>query len=57
MGTSAKTIQRQVKALKSKGYIRREERRGRSNAFDCTPLFDSLLEAVQNETAGMPEAA
>lgn len=51
MGTSPKTVQRQAKALEDKGYLVRVARHGRSNAFELTPLFDSLLEAVQTQEA------
>jgi len=49
LGTGPKTVQRQAKALEDKGYLRREKRQGRSNAFELTPLFDSLLDAVMSE--------
>ena len=57
MGTSPKTIQRHAKALEDKGYLYRVERRGSSNAFELTPLFDSLLEAVTEGDSTEPRAA
>jgi DNA-binding MarR family transcriptional regulator len=58
LGTGPKTVQRQAKALEDKGYIRREKRRGRSNAFDLTPLFDALLDAMPAEDGHrLPKAA
>jgi DNA-binding MarR family transcriptional regulator len=56
LGTGSKTVQRQAKALEDKGYLRREKRQGRSNAFELTPLFDSLLEAVILEDNLRPAA-
>lgn len=49
LGTSVKTVQRQAKVLEEKGYLRRESRRGLSNSFELTPLFDALVEAVERE--------
>jgi hypothetical protein len=45
-------------ALERKGYIQREARKGRSNAFEFSALFDALLEAVEKESQNLfPEAA
>ena len=57
LGTGPKTVQRHAQSLEAKGYLKREARQGRSNAFEFTPLFDSLLEAVQEEDGGAPQAA
>lgn len=51
LGTSLKTVQRQAQALERKGYIKRETRTGRSNAFEFSALFDALLEAVERKAA------
>jgi DNA-binding MarR family transcriptional regulator len=57
MGTGPKTIQRQAKALEDKGYLIRQKRQGRSNAFELTPLFDLLLEAVVAQEGVLSRAA
>jgi DNA-binding MarR family transcriptional regulator len=57
MGTGPKTVQRQAKALEDKGYLVRQKRQGRSNAFELTPLFDCLLEAVTAPDGPLPRAA
>lgn len=56
LNTSPKTVQRHIKALEDKGYLKRLARKGRSNEFDLTPLFDALLENV-NAGANLPNPA
>ena len=49
MGVSDKMARRHAQSLEAKKYLRREIRRGRTNRFDLSPLFDALLMAVQIE--------
>jgi hypothetical protein len=45
MGTSPQIIQRYIRSLEKKGYLRRERRR-RGNAFNLSSLFTALEERV-----------
>jgi hypothetical protein len=48
MGRSEKAAQGHAQNLQVKGYLRRQVRKGETNKFDLTPLFDALL-AKANE--------
>ena len=47
MGVSVKMVRRYAIALERKGYLRRVVRKGRTNLFDLSPLFDRLKRAVE----------
>jgi hypothetical protein len=49
MGISDKMARRHAQSLEAKKYLRRELRKGQTNRFDLTPLFDALLRAVEEE--------
>ncbi|MDT7807990.1 MAG: hypothetical protein QOJ70_1803 [Acidobacteriota bacterium] len=49
MGISDKMARRHAQSLEAKQYLRREIRKGQTNRFDLTPLFDALLKAVEEE--------
>lgn len=49
MGISLKMARRHAQQLEVKKYLRREIRRGKTNKFDLSPLFDALLKATQLE--------
>jgi DNA-binding MarR family transcriptional regulator len=49
MGISDKMARRHAQSLEAKKYLRREFRKGQTNRFDLTPLFDALLRAVEEE--------
>ena len=51
MGLSTKALQRNAAALEHKNYLRRIVRKGSSNKFDLTPLFDALLSAHKKQEA------
>jgi hypothetical protein len=49
MGISDKMARRHAQSLETKKYLVRIKRSGHTNRFDLTPLFDSLLKAVEEE--------
>jgi DNA-binding transcriptional MocR family regulator len=49
MGISVKMARRHAQTLEGKKYLRREMRRGRTNRFDLSPLFEGLLTVAQAE--------
>jgi hypothetical protein len=49
MGISDKMARRHAQRLDAKKYLRREIRKGQTNRFDLSPLFDALLKAVEEE--------
>jgi hypothetical protein len=57
MNLSAKMVQRHAKTLARAGYLRIEERRGRSNRFHLDGLFDALRDEVGRQQARRKAAA
>jgi hypothetical protein len=47
MGVSDKMARRYAQSLETKKFLHREVRRGQTNLFDLTPLFDALSKAVE----------
>lgn len=54
MGISDKMARRHAQSLEAKKYLRRQLRKGQTNRFDLTPLFDALLKAVEEEKKKPP---
>jgi biotin operon repressor len=57
MGLSAKMVQRHAKKLERAGYLRIEERRGRSNRFHLDGLFDALRDELARRDQAKRKAA
>ncbi len=51
MGISDKMVRRYAAELELKGCIKRNSRVGSTNAFDMTPLFDALQQAVERDNS------
>lgn len=47
MGLTTKAVRRYAQTLEAKNYLKRETRKGQTNKFDLSKLFDALLEAKQ----------
>lgn len=55
MGISDKMARRYAQSLEAKKYLRREIRKGQTNRFDLSPLFDALLRTVRAESTKAKE--
>lgn len=47
MNITDKMARRYAQSLETKKYLKREKRKGQTNRFDLTGLFDALLKAVE----------
>lgn len=58
MGVTDKMVRRYAKSLEEKQYLVRNQRNGRSNTYDLTPLFNALRKSMygQRETATEEDA-
>ncbi len=56
MGVSVKQVQRTVRNIEAKGYLKRVGRIGNSNKYNLQPLFDALA-AAQLQDAEKKKAA
>lgn len=47
LGTSAKTIERKLASLESKSLLEKNERQGKSNSYNLSPMIDKLVDILR----------